>query len=378
MANPQTENGYIKIANEIIDEVIRRDFSKRQTAILHMIWRLSYGCNKKSAVIPKLKDFALCGVSKQNVTSELEHLETCRVIYWDRSTNEFTFNKDYEKWIITPRKGWKMEQFKEILRLNLSEKFLKQEQKSSQNKNSEDAKSSQNKNFETKKVLKIRTSEFLKQELPHGQIPSLSKVQRLSKDIIKDIKDKDIKRINNNKESQKVKAFDHYQKNIGPLPPAVIEKINSFIDDLGDDLVVEAITKSCEQNQRRWAYIEKILNNWYNQGIRTLDDVAANDAEFQRKMDQKHSSSSNNSKDIIPDWFDKQDQNNSSQTQSSLDDDARILNLGIRLNRSLQQISEGSLSRYGLTELDLQNIKNGECTAQEVLQSKSKLRVVGS
>lgn len=54
MADVQLENGYIRIATELIDEVIRRDFSKRQLAILHFIIRLSYGCHKKIVSLKNL------------------------------------------------------------------------------------------------------------------------------------------------------------------------------------------------------------------------------------------------------------------------------------------------------------------------------------
>lgn len=186
MANPQAENGHVRIANEIMDEVIRRDFSKRQLSILHLIWRLSYGCNKKHASISKMKDFTLCGVTKQNVKSELEQLETCKVIFWDRSTNKFSFNKNHEEWIVTPKKGWDKEEFNQLISSNIKEKFLKQEQKpmkkSSQNKNYKKV-SSQNKN---RKVLKIRTYEFLKQELLQGLKPCLSKAHWTSKTMFKD------------------------------------------------------------------------------------------------------------------------------------------------------------------------------------------------
>ncbi|SHM58724.1 phage replication protein O [Gracilibacillus kekensis] len=47
MANPQVENGYIRIANDLWNEVLRRDFTKRQMNLILLIWRLSYGTGKK-------------------------------------------------------------------------------------------------------------------------------------------------------------------------------------------------------------------------------------------------------------------------------------------------------------------------------------------
>ncbi len=134
MANPQLEKGFLQIANDIWDEVIRRDFTKRQKDILLFIWRLSYGCRKKMAIIPKLKHFEVCGVSPQNVTKELNYLVSCKVLNWDKESAIFQVNKDYEQWQISPVKGWDEEVFKDLIRKNLSLK-TSQNEKSSNKKN---------------------------------------------------------------------------------------------------------------------------------------------------------------------------------------------------------------------------------------------------
>ena len=121
MASPQLPNGYVRVANEIWDEVIRRDFSKRQKDILFFIWRLSYGCRKKTAYIPKLVYFENCGVGKNHIKNELLFLVDARVLKWDQETKIFEFNKDYEQWSVPAVKGWKEYRFSEILALNLKE-----------------------------------------------------------------------------------------------------------------------------------------------------------------------------------------------------------------------------------------------------------------
>lgn len=266
MASPQTEKGHIRIANEIIDEVIRRDFSKRQKDILHLIWRLSYGCNKKSATIPKLKYFALCGVTKQNVKKELDHLVTCRVIDWEESTNKFTFNKNHDEWIVTPGKGWNSEEFKELVAINIKEKFLKQEQ-------DEKPKSSQNKNFKQKKVLKIRTYEFLKQELQNGVILTRSKGEWVLKDIIKDISNKDIKDNNNN-------PHTFFQENIAPLSPFVIEEITDWTEMFPDEVVTFSMELAVKSEKRSMNYCNKILNEWRNKGVKSIEDAKRENEKF--------------------------------------------------------------------------------------------------
>ncbi|WP_068649493.1 replication protein [Paenibacillus antarcticus] len=122
MVSPQKKNGYVGIANEIWDEIIRRDFTKRQKDILMLIIRLSYGCNRKVAFIPKQQDFTLCGLGgKGHVGVELKFLEQCKVITTGQQKGEFKLNKNYDLWAITPVRGWEQERFNELIHLNLIE-----------------------------------------------------------------------------------------------------------------------------------------------------------------------------------------------------------------------------------------------------------------
>lgn len=128
MASPQTGNGYVRIANEIWDEVIRRDFSKRQKDILFFIWRLSYGCNKRTAYVPQMKSFELCGVSRTKIKDELTHLEKSRVLIWNKDEKLFEINKDYESWFISLVKSWDEREFQELISTNIVQnKFPKRE-----------------------------------------------------------------------------------------------------------------------------------------------------------------------------------------------------------------------------------------------------------
>lgn len=120
MASPQLEDGFIGFARELWDEIIRRDFTKRQKDILEFLWRFSYGCRKKTAIVPKLKDFGMCGVAGNKATDELNYLVDCRVITWNRDTNHFGFIKDFDQWQVSPVKGFDRNRFNELLRLNLT------------------------------------------------------------------------------------------------------------------------------------------------------------------------------------------------------------------------------------------------------------------
>ena len=165
----QLENGFIRIANEIWDEVIRRDFTKRQKDILLFVWRLSYGCNRKTAHIPMLKDFELCGVTQNHIKEELNYLNSMKVLEWDQEGMIFSFNKDYSFWQASPVRKWNDERFKGLIHINLS--------------------TSQNRKSNEEGLPKTGSEDFPKQEVSEPERPRGTKDEGMSKDSIKDIKD---------------------------------------------------------------------------------------------------------------------------------------------------------------------------------------------
>ena len=60
--------------------------------------------------------------------------------------------------------------------------------------------------------------------------------------------------------------FTVYEQNIGPLTPAVAERIKLAEKDYSTAWVVEAIHLSAMRNKRRWDYAEGILRNWHRDG----------------------------------------------------------------------------------------------------------------
>ncbi len=138
MARPQLEEGYTRLANSIIEAIMLRDFSKRQRKILDMIFRLSYGCNKKVAIIPHQRDFELVGVYEGDVQEQLAWLETSKIII--RNGPEYAFNKDFDQWQISRVHPFKPDKLSELLSLNLNrlsktlpENLVKHEVGASQN-----------------------------------------------------------------------------------------------------------------------------------------------------------------------------------------------------------------------------------------------------
>lgn len=252
----QLENGYIRIANEIWDEIIRRDFSKRQKDILHLILRLSYGCNKKVAHIPLLQDFSLCGVTPNHITEELKFLKTCKVIDWDRTDMFFSFNKNYEIWQMSPVKKWDDERFKDLVHMNLT---------------------SQNRNFPKQELPEKGSKNFPKKEDGQASNPWESKSEDASKDSIKDIKDNLLLLINKNEI-----IYENEDK---------LELILSFVNVMDVEVIEDVINRSKGNHMN---YVMKALRNRMKEGNTKKDSIkpgfksqSEKEAEIQQRLAQE-------------------------------------------------------------------------------------------
>lgn len=67
------------------------------------------------------------------------------------------------------------------------------------------------------------------------------------------------------------KAVQCYEANIGALPRYVAERLESWLAELGPDLVCEAIHRAASANARNWNYAEKILQSWQASGVHTVE-----------------------------------------------------------------------------------------------------------
>lgn len=100
------------------------------------------------------------------------------------------------------------------------------------------------------------------------------------------------KELNNNLLSNKeklevvvvVNAHRFYQENFGVESPFIGECIDRWIDDIGEELVIEAMKRALKQ-QKKWNYAEGILREWVQNNLRTIEDIEAYEREFHRKRE---------------------------------------------------------------------------------------------
>lgn len=69
--------------------------------------------------------------------------------------------------------------------------------------------------------------------------------------------------------------------NLQVLSPGNMEDLQSFAQDLPEDVIRYAIDTACANGIRKWAYVRAILSSWREQGIRTIGAAKA-DSESKR------------------------------------------------------------------------------------------------
>lgn len=88
--------------------------------------------------------------------------------------------------------------------------------------------------------------------------------------------------------------FSFYESNIGVLNPFMADGIDHWIKDTSEELVIAAMERALKQ-QKKWNYAEGILKQWANKNIKTLNDVEALEAEYQRNKGAKNNAESGGS-----------------------------------------------------------------------------------
>lgn len=106
---PQLEDGYTRIANEILEQAARHRLNGTQFRLLMIIWRYTYGYRRKEAefTLPFLAD--AIGASRSQVHRELTALIERNVLEvvagGSGKPRLLRFNKDSNKWAAGPPKA---------------------------------------------------------------------------------------------------------------------------------------------------------------------------------------------------------------------------------------------------------------------------------
>jgi len=96
MANPQIENGYTKIAHELLEAIYKMPLSDYEHRVLWFIIRKTYGYDKKTDWIAQRQIVDGTGIYKSHVSRTIKKLLGKKVITKDRK--QIGVQKDFDLW----------------------------------------------------------------------------------------------------------------------------------------------------------------------------------------------------------------------------------------------------------------------------------------
>lgn len=103
MANPQKENGFTPIANEIIESLVKIDLLGAEWRVLLFIIRKTYGYQKKQDRISFTQFEKGTGISRQTINKTIKNLVAKGLIVkicLPAGNIGYSFIKDHENWVV--------------------------------------------------------------------------------------------------------------------------------------------------------------------------------------------------------------------------------------------------------------------------------------
>lgn len=99
MASPQIENGHTKIANEILEQLVKVSLLGSEWSIVLFVIRKTYGWNKKEDQISLTQFEQATNLSRPTVVKTLKNLVIKGVLV-KTPLPSYRLQKDWEKWVV--------------------------------------------------------------------------------------------------------------------------------------------------------------------------------------------------------------------------------------------------------------------------------------
>jgi phage replication O-like protein O len=231
MADVQIENGYTRIAHEILEEVSKRKFNATQLSVLMIVWRMTYGFKRKDHELSVNFFVQATGFSKRNIQEAVSSLIEARVLIETKQasfnqTRKIAFNKNYDEWLIASRtkdkQVKKSSPHEEKLASTGEEKFTSPDEES-----------------------------FTQ--------------ERNNKEIYK-------KNSSSNDVSEIISFWD--QNGFGYNNINAKDELLSYLDDgMPAELILEALKIACNKNARHIKFVKGVFRNWNEAGVKTIEQA---------------------------------------------------------------------------------------------------------
>ncbi|MBE7123656.1 DnaD domain-containing protein [Bacillus cereus] len=120
-------------------------------------------------------------------------------------------------------------------------------------------------------------------------------------------------------------------KNGISLSGTAMTELSEFCKAFGSELIIEAVTRSIDENIPKWRYVRGILKNWEIKRVKTLNDITKLDAQFDLSKNKKQTGSGYIKRhEMVPEWLHQKEGENPREqpkqnTRSTIDEERERL-----------------------------------------------------
>ena len=244
MSNVQLENGFTRIANELLEVIQQYKFSLNELKIILCVFRFTYGFNRKEHEMSLTFFMNHTGLNRSRVNSSLKSLIENNVLIVTKkgnakTSNTYMFNKNYNTWKIEKYSSFTSGKTDTSVQIDTSIK-------------TDTSTSVQN---DTRPSVQIDTQEIN------------------NKEILK------------KEDEEETNPVELYERNFFPLTPMQIESIWDWVDDFkgNQEVICMAIKETALKNPSSpFKYLTRILVDWHKRKLFTLEDVLKAKEQYEK------------------------------------------------------------------------------------------------
>jgi len=257
MARPKRSDPHLRMAHSINEQIMIRQFTAKQRRACDLILRLSWGCGKETAYIPHLSFFEVVGLYKQDAHPTIALLVAENVLYWDKQTSHFAFNKDFDQWKVSLYLSGvaRQELLPKLIKTNLSKDCP-----------------SVSESLTHQLVNHLPPSKYITDApVSISLTPLATKSKLVNKRKEKEIKGNKISTTTTEPFCTSKNFGDFcriYEQNIGMLSPILAQELDLLATDFSLVWFEEAVKEAVTCNKRALKYIAAILERWGREGYK--------------------------------------------------------------------------------------------------------------
>jgi len=106
-------------------------------------------------------------------------------------------------------------------------------------------------------------------------------------------------------------VMEFYQMNLQrgiSETPHNLELLNQFYDEFGNEVLLAAMKVSAENEAKGVKFLEGVLNNWREAGVKTIEDARRYEIEFRESKKGKFKRNvQRKTNEVVPEWFERRE-----------------------------------------------------------------------